>query len=99
MKLATLTCFECGNKINLGSAQVPGRRDECDKCRADLHVCKNCRHYDPKSYNECREPQADRVQEKDRSNFCDFFEVGQGAGGVSERDKMLAAAEALFKKK
>ncbi|MBN8541346.1 MAG: hypothetical protein J0L82_13220 [Deltaproteobacteria bacterium] len=79
--------------------QVPGRRDECEKCRADVHVCRNCRHYDPKSYNECREPQADRIQEKSRANFCDFFLPGTASGGISEREKQKAAAEALFKKK
>lgn len=78
-------------------AGVPGRRDECEKCRADVHVCRNCKHYDPKAYNECRETQADRVQEKERSNFCDYFEIGTSAGGLSEREKQRAAAEALFK--
>jgi hypothetical protein len=97
--MALLTCFQCGHKMDLGAVQVPGRRDECEKCRTDLHVCRNCRHYDPKSYNECREPQSERVQEKERSNFCDYFEIGQNTGGVSEREKLLAAADALFKKK
>lgn len=92
-----LICFQCSNKIQING--LPGRRDECDTCRADLHACRNCKHYDPKSYNECREPQAERVQEKHRANFCDFFEIGSREGGMSEREKQLAAAEALFKKK
>lgn len=77
-----------------------GRRDECHKCRADVHVCKNCAHYDPKAYNECREPQADVVQEKERSNFCDYFTPRMGGveSGVSAADKAKAAFEALFKK-
>jgi hypothetical protein len=25
------------------------------------------------AYNDCREPQAERVIEKGRSNYCDFF--------------------------
>lgn len=60
---------------------MPGRRDECDKCRADVHVCRNCKHYDPKVYNECREPQADRVQERIDPNFVIFFEIGTASGG------------------
>lgn len=95
--MTTLTCFQCSHKIELSG--VPGRREECPACHADLHVCRNCQHYDPKVYNECREPQADRVQEKDRANFCDYFIVGAGAGGTDNRDKLRAAAEALFRKK
>lgn len=79
----------------------PGRRDDCPKCHADVHACKNCKHYDPKAYNECREPSADRVQEKDRANFCDFFLAADpsGATAVDKAAELRAAAEALFKKK
>jgi hypothetical protein len=105
--VAKIICFQCGADISI--VGTPGRRDECAACGADVHVCKNCRHYDAKSYNECREPQAERVQEKERANFCDRFEAklatvaaGTGAAAdqfVSERDRLRAAAEALFKKK
>lgn len=50
-----------------------GRREVCSGCGKDLHVCRNCRFYDPQAYNACREPQAERVIDKDRSNFCDYF--------------------------
>lgn len=95
--MAKLICFSCSHVMEYSG--VPGRRDECEKCGADVHVCRNCKHYDPKVYNECRETQADRVQEKERSNFCDYFEIGSASGGMSEREKQRAAAEALFKKK
>jgi hypothetical protein len=50
--------------------------------------------------NECRENQADRVVEKERSNFCDYFRPRLGAGtGMSAQEKAKAAADALFKKK
>lgn len=76
-----------------------GRRDECFKCKWDLHVCKNCLHYDAKAYNSCKETQADVVQEKERSNFCDYFAPGTGLDAGAEQEKLLSAAEALFKKK
>jgi hypothetical protein len=95
--VAKLICFSCSHETEYSG--VPGRRDECEKCHADSHVCRNCKQYDSKAYNECREPQADRIQEKDRSNFCDFFEIGSAIGGMTEREKQRAAAEALFKKK
>lgn len=93
-----IVCHSCGAEWPvLGSV---GRRDECARCHADLHVCKNCIHYDPSAYNECREPAADVVREKDRSNFCDYFSPrGTGGPGVDKKSDLLAAAEALFKKK
>lgn len=92
-------CFSCSTELIL--AHPPGRRDECPKCGADLHVCRNCRHYDANAYNECREPVAEVVREKERANFCDHFVAGSGqSSSLGDRQKDLrAAAEALFKKK
>jgi hypothetical protein len=96
--VSEVVCFSCGTATKYEGPL--GRREECPKCRADLHSCKNCQHYDAKAYNECREPSADVVREKDRANFCDFFAPGSGgaSAGKSKAD-LLAAAEALFKKK
>ena len=91
-----LKCFNCHKEVPL-LARV-GRRDECPFCRADQHVCKNCAQYDESAYNSCREPQAERVLEKERSNYCDHFTPGQGSEKEPERDRALKAAEALFKK-
>lgn len=91
-------CFNCGAELSF--AHVPGRRDECPKCGADAHACRNCRNYDANSYNECREPSAEVVKEKDRANFCDFYQPGGSGPAASDKKKdLLAAAEALFKKK
>ena len=96
--MAEVVCFSCGTKIQ-HEGNV-GRRDECPKCRADVHVCKNCLHYDPKAYNECREPQADVTREKDRANFCDYFSPnGSGKSSGPSKQDLKAAAEALFRKK
>lgn len=54
--------------------------------------------YDPKSYNECKEPSADVVKEKERANFCDFFKAKEDGDVVDHKAKLLSAAEALFKK-
>lgn len=90
-------CFSCGNELVF--AHTPGRRDECPKCGADVHVCRNCKNYDPKAYNECRDSAADVVREKDRSNFCDYYTPGSDGPGVDKKKDLLAAADALFKKK
>ena len=92
-----VTCFHCQKTIV--SASKIGFREECGSCRSDLHVCKNCEFYDPKAYNECRETSADVVREKERANFCDFFNAREGGLASSDKAAMLkAAAEALFKK-
>lgn len=92
-----VTCFHC-QTINTSDAKI-GFRDECLKCRSDLHACKNCEFYDIKSYNECRETSADVVREKERANFCDFFSARQGGSSAQdEKSKLKAAADALFKK-
>ena len=90
-------CFSCGTTNDTG--ERVGRRDECSQCMADLHVCKNCRFYDPQAYNECKETSADVVVEKERSNFCDFFEAGDGTFEKLKKEDLLAQAEALFGKK
>ncbi len=97
-------CFDCGQKLSF--AERVGFRAECDRCGADVHVCKNCRFYDPKVYNECRETSADVVKEKDRANYCEFFEAADqtrsGTGldrSAQSKEDLRAQAEALFKKK
>lgn len=76
-----------------------GRRDVCPNCMADIRSCKMCQFYDPKSYNECRESQADRVQDKEKANFCDYFKIGSpGTNPDKEKQDQLAKAAALFKK-
>lgn len=99
MAIIEFGCFSCGKTLQFSSP--PGFREECSNCNADVHVCKNCEFYDPKVYNECREPSAEVVREKERSNFCEFFQPR--LGGVDAQNKkaadLKAAAEALFKKK
>lgn len=66
---------------------------------ADIRVCKMCQFYDPKAYNECRESSADRVQDKEKANFCDYFKIGSpGDNPDKERQDALAKAASLFKK-
>jgi hypothetical protein len=88
-------CFSCKNKTTVVE-KVPFRA-ECD-CGEDLHVCKNCEFYDPKVYNECREPTADVVKEKERANYCEFYRPRSSQDKSADRQALLSAAEALFKK-
>lgn len=91
-------CHRCGKEL---SALELGRQDTCPGCGFDTRVCKNCRHYDRSSNNECREEQAGRQVEKEKSNFCEWFQAREGAGGSGApgKDALKSAADALFKKK
>lgn len=90
-------CHQCKKEIILES--FIGRQEQCPSCGADLHCCLNCTFYDRGAYNDCRETQAERVLDKVRSNFCDFFSFNQ----ITEKDteKVPGAKdklELLFKK-
>jgi len=66
----------------------------------DLHICRNCRHHDPSAYNECREPNAERVSDRERNNRCDYFSPGSDAGGklAGEQSRARSQIDGLFKK-
>jgi len=92
-------CFFCKKKIEI--EDKVGRAESCPFCRSDLHCCFNCTFYDEKSYNQCREPQAERVVEKDKANFCEFFSFRDSSSASSQEDARKKAKEqldALFKK-
>jgi hypothetical protein len=63
-------------------------------------VCRNCAHHDPAAYNECRESNAERVLEKERSNRCDYFRPGNRADGEQNPAQANAKSELekLFQK-
>lgn len=75
------------------------RGDECPNCHTDLHCCYNCTHYDRSAYNECREPQAERVVDKDRRNFCDYFRFAEDrkGGANTAADDAKKKLDDLFK--
>jgi len=92
-------CFACNARVSLASAERIGFRDDCTRCGADLHVCRNCVHHDPTAYNECRESNSERVDDRERANRCEYFEPGRAPGGTgSTRKQAISDLEALFKK-
>ena len=57
----------------------------------------NCTFYDKNRANECFEPQVERVKEKDRSNYCDYFRFKDDAGQKDPRTDAQKAWKDLFK--
>ncbi len=92
-------CFSCHTPIDKNNYH---RLDSCAHCGRDTHVCRNCDHHDRAFNNECKESSAERVVEKEKTNFCDYFvpttRGPQGSPGKTAHD-LKSAAEALFKKK
>jgi hypothetical protein len=76
-------------------------RDTCPKCDYDLHVCRNCRFYDPAKHNQCAETQAEWVRDKEASNYCDYFPPNQilsaGKRSMSPEENAKKKFDSLFK--
>ena len=91
-------CWKCGAPIADQSLPL-ARLATCVACRSDLHVCRLCAFFDARVAKACREPVAEEVHDKERANFCGYFELRAGAwrpqgAGVAEATR--AQLEALF---
>lgn len=90
-------CWQCGRDLTKADY---GRETLCLGCGKATRVCRNCRHYAPGKPNACREPMAEEVLDKERANFCEFFDPGDRHTGVPETcspAELLQRANDLFK--
>ena len=94
-------CQACGAENEVGEAI--SRRDVCQSCGADLRACRQCRHYDTSTADDCREPLAEPVPDKEKANFCDFYQPARGgpqqSGGTISKSEAEKKWEELFAKK
>lgn len=93
-----LVCWRCG--AELSSLPFPfSRTAECPKCNADLYVCRMCRWYDPRVSRQCRETVAEEVKNKERANFCGYYQARPNAYQArddSAEQSARAQLDALF---
>lgn len=91
-------CYKCQREISVGT-YLP-RHELCPFCSSALHCCFNCLYYDEFSPNKCSEAAADWVPDKEKANFCAFFESRQPQilKREMETDKARAYWESLWKK-
>jgi DNA-directed RNA polymerase subunit RPC12/RpoP len=90
-------CWQCG--ANLAALDY-GRETNCHSCGKPTRVCRNCRWYAPSRPAQCEEPMADRVMDKEKANFCGYFEPTmeiETSTEPSSQDALRQAAEDLFK--
>lgn len=73
-----VVCWKCGTSITALPFPL-ARHATCSACGAQLHVCKLCKFYDRTRSNQCQEPIAEPVYEKDKANFCELFQVKANA--------------------
>ena len=91
-----MVCWKCGAVLE--DLILPmSRREECRLCAADQHVCMLCRSYSAQVAGQCREERAEEVTDKERANFCDYFEPKLGAyqekGSGSDKEARGQLAE------
>lgn len=73
-----IACYRCG--ASLASLSLPlSRQDACPSCSVYLHVCKMCVSFDPNVAEQCREDDAEAVSEKERANFCEWFQPAENS--------------------
>jgi len=88
-------CWSCGSELR--AVDYP-REGICASCSKQTHVCRNCKFFEPGRANDCQEPIAEAVHEKDRANFCDYFEPTRLAyRPKADADALKSAADSLFK--
>ncbi len=78
-------CFSC--KAEWQEDGKPGFRETCLKCGADIHCCKNCKFYDPSSFDSCLEPIAEKVSDAENNNFCSYFVFKDQDPAAIKREK------------
>jgi hypothetical protein len=70
-----MNCAFCHQEVTAARIHI---RDECPSCSRDLHICLNCEFYDAGAYQQCRESIKEPVLDKEKTNFCDFFQAAKG---------------------
>ena len=93
-------CHACGAEVSKEGKLF--RTDECASCGRDLRCCRNCRHFSPTAHNQCLEPVAEWVADKERANFCEYFTFAESTAagrkdGKSSEEEAREKWKKLFK--
>ncbi|HVN79826.1 MAG TPA: hypothetical protein VMW38_12570 [Terriglobia bacterium] len=94
-------CALCGARIVDAEIDLETR---CPKCKADLHTCKQCTHFDTSTRYECTQPIPERLPRKSVRNQCSFFKMKKSierettSTGAGKPSDARQAFDNLFKK-
>ena len=64
-------CAACGAVLPIAHASLT----ECPSCRAALHACRQCTHFDTGRRFECAQPIRERLADKSARNDCVSFSL------------------------
>jgi len=89
-------CWFCGRDLTKADF---GREAQCLSCGKPTRVCRNCRHFAPGRPNNCLEPIAEHILNKEHANFCEFFDSTDQpiANTQTDPSDLTKLAEDLFK--
>lgn len=92
-------CGACGAAFPIATSAL----EECPNCRAAVHACRQCSHFDATRRFECTEAIAERIADKNARNACASFSlrvtVERNASPDSTRPSDIRRAfDNLFKK-
>ena len=84
MHQSGLLCLNCGRPTGIEGGVT--RSDICPPSLADRRCCRGCRFFDPYRRFHCRESINTNIPNKEKANFCDWFQmrnVVKRPGGIS----------------
>jgi predicted RNA-binding Zn-ribbon protein involved in translation (DUF1610 family) len=64
-------CAACGAAFPVAHSSL----EQCPSCRAAIHACRQCTHFEPARRFECTQPIVERVADKNARNACDGFSL------------------------
>lgn len=85
------TCWKCGNAL-IDVILPMSRREECDHCKADQHVCNMCLYF---VRGRCDEESAEHISDTEKANFCDYFKPGNKVFKTADNQKAAKAKAEL----
>ena len=62
-------CGACGDLLPIATASL----EQCPSCRADIHACRQCAHFDTSPRFQCAQPSPQRIEAKATRNDCASF--------------------------
>jgi hypothetical protein len=62
-------CGACGGALPIATSTL----EECPHCRAAIHACRQCSHFEPRHRFECDQPIPERIADKNARNECPEF--------------------------
>jgi hypothetical protein len=96
-------CGTCGRNVDDAGTIVP--TSACPHCRAALHCCRACNHFDSSARWQCRGPITQAVMDKGKGNQCRVYQprtvldvTGRRSPAKSKSNDPRAQFEDLFKR-